>query len=80
MRESSAEGYLGPGEDLHGLRDQKEQLRNQLEGEVKVSTRLAEDYQSLESDYEKLRGEVERLKKKNRFDGEPAVVERKPYR
>lgn len=79
VRQSSAEGYNGPSDDLYGLRDQKEHLRNQLQGEVRVSTRLAEDYQLLEYDYNRLREDVERLKRKNRFDAEPAP-ERKQYR
>lgn len=75
-RESSAEGYFGPGEDVYGLRDQKDQLRSQLEGEVRQSTRIAEDYQALSSDYNRLKEEVDRLKRRNRFDAEPAPERR----
>jgi hypothetical protein len=53
-------------------------LRNQLDGEVRAANRLADDYRSLEGDYAKLKSEVDKLKRKNRFDGE--IVEKKRYR
>jgi chromosome segregation ATPase len=49
---------------LTNLREEKINLMNELNGEIRKSNKLAQNYKSLEGDFSKLKREVDRLRRR----------------
>lgn len=65
-----APAYSDPrtASEVANLREEKINLMNELNEEIRSGNKLAQDYKSLEADYVKMRREFDRLNKRTKLD------------